>query len=174
MKRKPLRLVVVAAAIAGAGYCVSLKINYLDKEARHALENAPEVVLYSLHPYPYEIKNGQAVPLADDVPKFHEYRILGQTSLPSGDTRKAAVDAVNDAVNKAERAWTLSVGGCFKPRHGIRATDESGVYDLVICFQCRQLILHLPDGTQKYFLIDGSGAELNRILETANVPLPTE
>jgi hypothetical protein len=174
VKRKLLILFVVAVITVAMGYGMFLSVDHLDRGTRDALKGAPQVTLYSLYPYPYDIKDGEVVRFADDVPKFHGFRILGETSLPQGDTRETAVDAMNDAVNRAARAWTHSVGACFKPRHGLRATDASGTYDLVLCFQCGHLHLYLPDGTKKYYVIDGTGTELNRILESAKVPLPKE
>lgn len=161
-------------ALSGFGYYIVDGItNPLPRAARNALGRAQEVVLYSLFPYPAEIKGDKFVPVADDTPQFHGYPILGQISLASGDTREAAVDAVNEAVNTMARRRIKSTKACFRPRHGMRVIHASRTYDLIICFQCYQMIVHSPGGSKRYVGIDGTGAELNRILEEAKVPLPT-
>ena len=39
-------------------------------------------------------------------------------------------------VGAARGATSLNMASCFNPRHAIRATDNTGTYDVLLCFEC--------------------------------------
>jgi hypothetical protein len=174
MRKLLLIILSIVFVAAFAGVCFLRNYppdNYIPEAALHALENDPKLVLYSLDPLRVVLlENGTTQPLPDDVPKFHGYRILGQTTLSSPDSRRVVIQTIRDAV----RHFDGEIHGCFEPRHGIRATDASGTHDFVICFKCRQIYVYSPYKRFKEVYIHGASQPLNDILTAAHVPLPAQ
>ena len=172
MKRRLfIALFVIAAVVAVVIYFLPrYPNNRIPAGALQALESDSNLILYSIDPERFtDLDSGERQPLPDDEPKFHTYRILGQTILTSPNSRRITVDTIRHAV----RDWDGAIHGCFNPRHGIRATDSSGTHDFLICFQCRQVYLYAPDGTSTRLGIRGAPDQLNSILTAAHVQLPT-
>ncbi len=131
-----------------------------------ALHDAPSLTLYSLDPH-----NLLLEPLAEPPAKsnvFHDFRILGQTSL-SGNLRDRAVRVLEDAMSH----WNGNEFNCFEPRHGIRVTLNDASYDLVICFQCRSLEMYAADGKPITQGLNDESSVFNELLTADHVPLPS-
>ena len=172
VKRRLLIALLLIAPIVAIVFCLypSYPNNRIPAGALQALESDSNLVLYSIYPERFiDNDNGEFQPLPDDDPKFHTYRILGQTALKSPDSRRIVVDTIRHAV----RDWNGEIHGCFLPRHGIRATDSAGTHDFLICFQCRQVYVYAPDGTNMQLGISATPDQLNSILTAAHVPLPS-
>jgi hypothetical protein len=172
VKRK-FFIVLIPLALAAVAYFFLFGLNWTDnhipKEALHALTSQSSLTLYSLYPDHFEVNDdGVRQPIPEDVPKFHGYRILGQTSLTSPDARETVVSTILKAV----REWDGGIGGCFQPRHGISVTDTSGTHDFVICFSCKQIYIYSPHTPVQEIYLQGSPQSLNAILTAANVALP--
>ena len=62
--------------------------------------------------------------------------------------------------------------GCFNPRHGNRATRGTGVFDLVICFECFAISVYV-DGERKsgFLTSDSPQPVFDRVLRDARIPL---
>jgi hypothetical protein len=172
--RKLLIVLSIAGIAAVGGACflwTYLPKNRIPAAALHALENDPKLVLYSLDPQRLVfLDSGEVQPLSDDVPKFHGYRILGQTTLASSESQRVVVKTIREGV----RNWDGRVNACFEPRHGIRVTDASGTYDFLVCFTCHQIYVFLPGDVRSGVCIRASPKPLNDILTAAHVPLPTQ
>lgn len=172
MKRKLFVALLVIATVAVAVICFLpvYQNNRIPAGALQTLESDANLILYSIDPERFTYSDdGERQPLSDDELKFHTYRVLGQTVLTSPNSRRITLDTIRHAV----RDWDGEIHACFNPRHGIRATDSSGTYDFLICFQCRQVYLYSPDGTTTEFYIRGAPDPLNSILTAAHIPLPT-
>ena len=172
MKRRLfIALLVIATVVAAVIYFpLGYPNNRIPAGALQALQSDSNLILYSIDPERFTYSDsGERQPLSDNEPKFHTYRVLGQTVLTSPNSRRITLDTIRHAV----RDWDGEIHGCFNPRHGIRATDSSGTHDFLICFQCRQVYLYSPDGTSTQLYIRGAPDPLNSILTAAHVPLPT-
>ena len=121
-----------------------------------------KLVLYSLTP-----SEGPA--RIDDASVFRAYPILGQTVLSGSTDRVLVADSLRLA---ARGAWDRAA--CFNPRHGIRATDSSGTYDILLCFECIQAVVFFPDGHEETIPIHGLPTTLNQFLIAAHVPLAAQ
>jgi hypothetical protein len=107
--------------------------------------------------------------LGDKTPgNFHGCKVLGLAAVDCADTR-ARISSEVVAANLA------SDGGvkCFDPTHGIRATCQGQVVDLVACFWCSQLEVIGPAGVWGGFVpVTGQPQQLlDKILRQAGVPL---
>jgi len=83
---------------------------------------------------------------------FNGYRILGRIEIPKGPQRDQLLQALHDALANAGYALAY----CFDPRHAIRASVGAETVDLLICFECDKILLHLPDTS---FVSIGKGAQ---------------
>src|SRR5437870_4054176 len=109
---------VVAATLPGSAEA-SKEFN----EAAKVLQSADTVELISLDP---------AAKGFDKKQSFHGWKVLGRTSLKDKVTRERVIAAIKKGVADSDG----SVAGCFRPRHGIRATRGKTTVELVICFEC--------------------------------------
>jgi hypothetical protein len=154
--------VILLAAACAAAIAVPLVRGQVPQPAGSILDKAESFELFSLNPKP--------VP-QDDKGTFHGYKILGSTVIKDAATRKK----IKDAFDKGVKEHDGSVAGCFIPRHGIRATHDGKTVDLVICFQCLQVMEYLDGKQGKGFLVSRSPQPVfNAVLEAAKVPLPKD
>ena len=79
---------------------------------------------------------------------FHSFKILGKTTITSVEDRRRPFSALNrgNAESSGFVAW------CFNPRHGMRASDHGRTADLVICFECLQVVAYLNDKRAGHFI----------------------
>src|SRR5437762_2941592 len=73
---------------------------------------------------------------------FHGYRVLGRVAIPKGPQRDHLVQALHEAL--AGAGYRLVY--CFDPRHAIRVSVGVQSIDLLICFECDKILVHMPDG----------------------------
>jgi hypothetical protein len=160
----------IVIAVLGLSYTsASVKAadltNKIPEAVRTALENAERFELLSLNP--------NAQPNQRPNEQFHGWRILGSTVVKDAETRNDLVTALKKGVeeNKGMAA------NCFNPRHGIRVSRDGNTNDLVICFECLQVLVYQNDKGEKPagFLISDStqSAEslFNRALMKQKIPL---
>lgn len=114
----------IVAVIAMAAAWFLMRPAPLPNSLSTILRDSSEFELFSIEPYPYE---GEPLP---DNKLFRRHRILGSTKIADGRTKGHLVTTLERAVPEGRP------GACFQPRHGIRATYEGEVYDLLICFSC--------------------------------------
>lgn len=78
---------------------------------------------------------------ASDPSRFHGFGIVDRTVVSSAADREKLAAMLNEAT---WGAW--KVAACFYPRHAFRVHHASGVWDILLCFQCGQARIHRPDG----------------------------
>jgi hypothetical protein len=128
------------------------------------LQEPQEMTLYSLDPVDgWEFTSGGAE-------RFHNFKVLGQIEVKSPDDRHL----VARTIERATSNWNGVRYMCFNPRHGLRITNESGTYDLLICFECQGI--EILSGTTQLgdTSLTGSQAPLDGLLRAAHIPLPAK
>jgi hypothetical protein len=64
---------------------------------------------------------------------------------------------------------------CFNPRHGIRVTQDGITADLLICFECFQIMVYVSgEKEQRVLVTDSPVPVFNQMLQESNVPLARE
>ncbi|HYS03626.1 MAG TPA: hypothetical protein VEW47_00390 [Candidatus Dormibacteraeota bacterium] len=111
--------------------------------ARAVLAGADRLELLSLDP---------EAPLRSSSKGFHGFKILGKTVITSEDDRRRLFFALN----KGEAETSGMLASCFNPRHGIRASKHGQMVDLVICFECLQVVAYLNNDKAGGFLTSKS------------------
>jgi hypothetical protein len=74
---------------------------------------------------------------------FHGYPVLGKVEVTDPQERKRLVAALKEGTGPEG-----TQGGCFCPRHAIRAVQKGRTFDYVICFQCHGVEEYV-DGKRK-------------------------
>ncbi|MBY0232173.1 MAG: hypothetical protein K2W96_23085 [Gemmataceae bacterium] len=134
----------------------------LPADTRRILDAADGVELISLDPKRIDAE-------AKDQ-GFHGYKPLGKTSLKRKADRAKLLKALYKGIDDSDG----TVAGCFNPSHGIRAKSGGKTVELVICYQCCSMTVHL-DGKASGVLTTPSPSKLfNSILADAKVPLPKQ
>jgi hypothetical protein len=130
------------------------------------LEKPEQFELLSLDPSRFEKRRPKE--------EFHCWRILGSMTVKDRESQNELVTALKKCVVESKRL----VAGCFNPRHGIRVIQDGKTYDLVICFECLQVLVYLNENNLKpdnNFLIRDSSQSaeslLNRVLMKQKIPL---
>ncbi len=102
--------------------------------AREILSKAADWELLAIDPNP---------PRGEPKDGFHEWEVLGRTKVKDDTARKGLLAALNKGIaewekkkEKEREEGLLTAGGCFQPRHGIRATHDGKTIDILICFEC--------------------------------------
>jgi hypothetical protein len=144
----------IACLVAGAARGQD---NKLPDVAKNILEKAGQLVLLSIDPRTEK-----------EAPKdgFHGYKVLGRTTLKN-DAQKKVVAALPKGME-----GRIDPAKCFDPRHGISATHEGNSVELVICFECSQLYVHVTSEKGAKKLLIGKDPEplLDKILKDAGIP----
>jgi hypothetical protein len=139
------------------------KATAIPPEFRKALELAETLELYSLDP---------STPALKDEAAFHEWKVLGKTEVEKESLTKL-VAAFKKGVEEADQKVSA---GCYRPRHGLRATVDGKSYDFVICFECVVVMIYGGHAEKNAgFHVSRSPAQtFNRILTDANIALPKQ
>ncbi|WP_227254865.1 hypothetical protein [Frigoriglobus tundricola] len=150
----------VALSVACSGAPGEKPYDRVPDAARAILEKADQLELLSLNP-----KNEPEDKRGKDT--FHNYKILGQTTV-KGDDRKALLAALLDGVKNSGSGSAA----CFNPRHGIRAVHDGKTTDLVICFECTNIVVYVGDKReQEVHTTRTPQKTFDKILTDAKVPL---
>ena len=132
------------------------------EKAKAILAKPDQIELYSLYP---------ELPPAEEKPKetFHGWKVLGKTVVKDAESQKKIL-AVAETITAGTGAK------CFDPRHGIRVTSGGKSVDLIICFECSWVYVHLDKDDQAACLTIKRDQQpaLNKILTDAKVPLPAQ
>jgi hypothetical protein len=137
--------------------------NKLPDKAKAILDKADQIEFYSLDPGNGEEKK--------EKPKstFHDYAVLGKTTIKDAKGREKVLSALQTGIKRGSGA-----ARCFEPRHGIRATHEGKMVDLVICFQCMQVEVYYAKGGERagsVFTSRSPQETFDKILKDAGVKL---
>lgn len=131
---------------------------------KSALRNTTSLELHSLDP---ALKGKEAD--SGDVTMFQIWNDLGFTDVSAPAIRKRLLDSLDAGIADNDGR----VAACFEPRHGLRATHDGKVYDVVICFKCYQAKWYIDDVPQKAFLLTAiPRPTFDAILTDASVKLP--
>jgi hypothetical protein len=158
-------LIVGIAALGCAG---SNDTKLLPPRVLAILDKADQFDLLSLEPYPSPDQDRGVV---GDSDHFHEWLILGRTSVTDPQKRRDVIKALLQGISEAQE---IMVPSCFAPRHAIHASRGGDTVDLLICFQCAQIeIIPSEPGP---FLKTRHSLEpvIDKILRDANVPLASK
>jgi hypothetical protein len=99
---------------------------------------------------------------------FLNWKVLGKTPVKEPATRRALLDALRAGV----REHQTDGAGCFHPRHAIHAASADKVVDIVICFECWHIYMHIDGKKLHVTTTEKPQATLDKILKDAGVPLP--
>jgi len=160
-KRWGCLTLLALVCLLGLAWCHYTPLNRFPKELLTALQQDSEAIFYSLDPHPWLSSASHS-----DSTSFQGNAVFGQTRLDNAEDRSAMAALLEAATHGA---WDYSA--CFYPRHGFRIHSPSGVYDLVLCFECGKAAVHAPDGRIKYVKIAGKPDFLNAYLRARSIPL---
>ncbi len=161
MIRQKLLLLPVALVI-GISQQIAGQENKIPERARAILEKASQVELLSIGHYPAP---------ARPAGNFQGWPVIGKTIVSDPDARKRLIAALEKGVveNKGD---TMK---CFNPRHGIRVTHDGITADLLICFECFQIMVYVSGEKEQRVLVTDSPARVfNLMLQEADIPLARE
>src|SRR5262245_45403967 len=100
----------------------------LPKSAGSILKKAERSEHYSLDPHAPTLNPGKG---------FHGWKVLGKTLIKEKKVQEKIMSALARGIAEQRGA----IADCFKPRHGIRAVLKKEKVDLVICFECFQVLV---------------------------------
>lgn len=168
MKRLARPLILVAAAgltLVAAGVFVVGYFWPLSGEVRR-LQKTDSFELYSLEPLK---EDGRS----DDDPKdsgerLHGWRILGKMTVSEESTRYQLIEAL-----KENMSWVGVGDKCFDPRHAIRRKNDGETVDLIICFECNNVVMYRNgERVPGYHYVRGAAqATFDEVLREAGIPL---
>jgi|SRR5437773_2079470 len=154
--------IVIAFVILGSAGCSGQKANKLPSAAKSILEKADQIELLSIDPGNRELD--EPPPKGD----YYTWKVLGKTVIEDADTHQSVISAVEQGIAESGRP-----ASCFDPRHAIHASYNGKAVDLLICFECKQILVYLDGQRQDSYLLTSSSPEpvLDKVLTQANVPL---
>lgn len=124
------------------------------------LEKGGEFHLFSLRPARVEKTDGAL--------HFHGWEVIGRTSVRDEAQRKKLVAALKTGVEENQGIGAA----CFRPRHGIRITEQGKTTDFIICFECFQVQVVVDGLPQKAVLVTRTPeSSFNEALKQAKLPL---
>jgi hypothetical protein len=132
------KLILIALAVAVGAMAVGIAVYHgkrLPTDVESILRATDQFELLSLYPY----RRGGADE-SNEVTHFHGYRILGKTIVTDAEKRDEFISALNRGIEKSK--GTMSAA-CFDPRHGIHAMHSGRTADVLICFDCGYLSIHV-------------------------------
>ena len=106
---------------------------------------------------------GEAAP----APSLRGNHVLGSVVL-SGNSLEAALNSVRDAV----AGWDGQVARCtFQPRHALIYGTPPNETQILICFECGDVIIFEPTGETALHVRRHGDASLNELLSANGIPL---
>jgi hypothetical protein len=139
------------------------------KDARAVLEKASEWELLALDPF-------ERTPDPKDA--FHEWQVRCKTTVKSADARKALLAALDKGIadhaekrRKELEMGLLKAGGCFQPRHGLRATAGGQTVEVLICFECAPVHFYLGERKGHVETVESPQDAFDRVLKDAGVSI---
>lgn len=99
---------------------------------------------------------------------FHDYTILGRIEIPSQEGR---AELLLNALYKGIKDSDGTVYKCFEPRHGISATLAGETVDLVICFECGQIVVYEKKDVKAVIISRSPLPTFNQVLKLEGLPI---
>jgi hypothetical protein len=95
---------------------------------------------------------------------------MGKAEIKDPKPKSELLKALYAGVAKYEKG-DFAIPECFIPRHGIKATAGTNWVELVICFECEQIVEDSNRG-HAWNMVSADPRDLfNRTLQEAGVPL---
>jgi hypothetical protein len=134
----------------------------IPEPARTALQKAEQFELFSLDPNPFGKRD-------DTSERFHGFKVLGKFEVKKAAVRRNLIAAFNASVKESDgKAFE-----CFNPRHGLRIMHNGKPIDLLICFECKNVMSFNEDGNITWFNATGSAQPVfDETLRKAGIQLP--
>ena len=131
------------------------------RSTRNALATSDTFVLYSLAPY-YEDS-------ASNHPRyFYNSRIMGQTQIIDPRLKSQLVDSLCDSLRPNQTFGAA----CLAPRYAIHATKGWRTIDVIICFDCANVVFRQYGKSSRIIPMESTSARAiyDRVLQQAGVP----
>lgn len=126
---------------------------------REVLENADSFIIIATDP------EGSASNRSQSLPEmFHEFPVIGKAEVKDKKTQNEILQALYSGVGKANGETSK----CFNPRHGIRATKDGQVVEVLICFECGPIWV-FPATSTKVSTSKHPANTFNRIWKSAGL-----
>lgn len=130
--------------------------------------------LYSLSPPVMDEAASELKLKHPDKPKFHEWSILGHTTVNDATEIKEIMTAVHSAIHESQGKLV----NCFLPAHAVRLfLRDKSVYDVAICFHCRRVEIYKQDGKEpldSVLIGETRLAQFDGFLQKYHLPLDSE
>lgn len=154
---------VMLAGVAMAGGMVPRR---LPPEVRTVIEQSERRELLSIWPS----RGTKTKPPAPVVGEFHGYPLLGHLTVTNPVVHQEVVREFLASIDKSNGAKAL----CFMPRHAIRLKRGADELDLLVCYECRYIVVHRGREQWEVGVSGSSKALLNQLLTEAAIPLAAE
>lgn len=137
----------------------------LSNITRAILESGEKFILLSIDPTRTPPERSTA-----NRKYFQNHKVLGQTEIKDPKRRSELLKALYAGAEKYEKG-AFDPPQCFVPRHGIKAITGTNWVELVICFECQQIVEESNKGHAWTMVSEEPGQLFNRTLQEAGVPL---
>lgn len=104
------------------------------------------------------------------VGEFHGYPLLGRIAVENPLTHQRVVKAVLASIDGSDGSKAL----CFFPRHALRLKRGADELDLLICYECRYIVVQRGSEQWEVGVSVSSKALLNQLLTEDGIPLAPE
>jgi hypothetical protein len=162
-----MKLMLIALGVCVIAMAIGIALHSgkkgMPREIQRVLREARQFELLSLHPYRRAVED-----VGDDADHFHGWRVLGKTVIDDFSAREKLIAVLNRAVKNSEGF----AAECFDPRHGIRAIQDGGTAELLICFECGRMHAYL-DGRRLplEYMSSAEQPVFDNMLRRANIAL---
>jgi hypothetical protein len=130
-----------------------------------AIKGASVLELYSLNPMQQPEFPGQPV-----EPKFVKWQFWGKYKVTAQEGAKM-LRVINDGLTADNARSTNCI---FSPRHGLKIQTPAGIRDLVICFECGEILVSDPNSPRKgiFAVLNGGGEVFEAVLKNYQLQTP--
>jgi len=127
----------MCGVLAATTACAASIDNHLPPSVEQRLKSATSLELLALDPVPSQMQP------ESDREVFHGHAVLGRAQLDD----LAKCEQLVRLVLKGIRDSDGTAAWCFDPRHGLRLQSDSGELDILICYECMQIVAYesVPD-----------------------------
>ena len=141
--------------------------DFFSERSKSLFHRADGIELLSLHPSEMRPTVRETLDPGGDPVAFRGWMVLGRLRV-EGTTQQLLLQVLEAGVSESDGR----VARCFNPRHGIRATSDGHLFDMVICFECFSILVFEDRTKTEIVTVTGSPElVLNNILEAAGIPL---
>lgn len=155
---------VMMAGVAMAGGLVPRR---LPVEIRAIINESDRAEVLSLWP---RAATKWEKPTLATVGELRGYPVLGRVVVENPLVHQQVIKSVLASVDGADGSRAL----CFTPRHALRVKRGVDELDLLICYQCRYIIVQRGNDQWEVGVSSSSKALLNQLLTEAGIPLAPE